>query len=82
MLTTKINTQVISVAYHSKWMVDSHVIIVQQKRLHTVLHAMEDHRRRQSQIFKFETPDSTVSLLRHGKTGPILMNLTKLTLVS
>ena len=34
---------------------------MQQKRLHTVLHAMEDHRRRQSQFFKFETPDPMVS---------------------
>ena len=37
--------------------------MMQQKRLNTVLHAMEDHKRRQSQLFKFETPDETVSFI-------------------
>ena len=66
MLTTKINTQVIILIYchfFDNVYTCTHMCVhVQQKRLHTVLHAMEDHRRRQSQLFKFEAPDSVVCM--------------------
>ena len=36
----------------------SRKIHTQHKNLQTVVHAMEDHKRRQSQAFKFTPPDS------------------------
>ena len=69
MLTTKINTQVatrLSLWSPSIFFVTTcytTYMYTQQKRLNTVLHAMEDHRRRQSQFFKFEAPDSVVCIM-------------------